>query len=106
MTGASLTFWALVLPLQILATLADLPPLRELPVGESNKGSVLVSLASVTSQHSLRLKTTQDDYFILDLKNSYQKQRKILCNDLKMIKPPKDSDLACNKTRELQHIHN
>lgn len=42
----------------------------------------------------------------LKRKNSYQKQRKILCNDLKMIKPPKDSDSYMQQIRELKNIHN
>jgi len=32
------------------------------------------------------------DKMKLERKNNYQKQRKILCNDLKMINTPKDSD--------------
>ena len=39
----------------------------------------------------------------LQRKNNYQKQRKILCNDLKMINPPKDSDSYIQQTRELQN---
>lgn len=33
-------------------------------------------------------------------------KRKILCNDLKMIKPPKDSDSYMQQIRELKNIHN
>lgn len=46
------------------------------------------------------------DKMKLKRKHNYQKQRKILCNDLKMIKPPKDSDSYMQQTRELQNIHN
>lgn len=43
------------------------------------------------------------DKMKLQRKNNYQKQRKILCNDLKMINPPKDSDSHIQQTIELQN---